>query len=449
MRTRACIRRALRAAWALPLLAALAVAACNTTSAAVTGPVATVAGSPPTLLGGAGWQRIALPAPLGELFGFAVSPADPATMLACSSASVVPAPLTLWRTTDTGAHWTRYLPLAGVGTACNIAFAQDDPRRVTVQVAESTSGRQPCADDTFYLSGDGGQSWKRLPPHTSIAPAQVGFGWCDLHVTRDHLFLAYSFGASTAQSQVSLLERSDDDGVSWVRADNGLGAGALFFMPQIGPGERLALTVVHLPDQPGVAEPPTELWTSADAGATWSRAGALPEHPGTFLLSSLPAAGSTWPTAEHPFYTLEEEQIPSDLYRERVLASGDGHHWSLLPPLPVAGTSEERRGILQVLGVLSDGRLAAWGADPQTGVPIGEGLGKPMEAFWLWLWDPAAGKWSVVATPLNVSANEGCGLCWQAAISSAADGGTYLYAANFDVAAPGESPAGLFRLRLP
>ena len=184
-------------------------------------------------------------------------------------------------------------------------------------------------------------------------------------------------------------------------------------------------------------------------GTTWSRAGALPEHPGTILLSAPAAGQDAWPSAARPFYALEDEQIPSGLYRERVLAGGDGQHWSLLPPLPVPGVGDERRGILQVLEVLPDGRLAAWGADPQTGVPIGEGLGKPMEAFWLWFWDPVAGKWSVVATPLNVSADEGCGLCWQAAISTAADGGTYLYAANFDVAVPGESPAGLFRLRLP
>jgi hypothetical protein len=343
-------------------------------------PATTIVAQPPLPLASSSWEQIALPTPISDTQDVVVSPVDPTTLFSCSAhlpvsgsgGGVSPEPMTLWRSTDTGAHWTSTsLPL-GSGTQCLISIAPDDPRRMVLQVGQSEQGAQPCMRSVFYISGDSGVTWHPLPPHTSPAPAHANAVWCELHVTARHVFLASSYTTASQAQQVSLLERSDDDGATWLRADRGLGDGALFFMPNVGPGDTLALTVLHLPAQPGPTA--TELWTSSDAGQTWRLGSTLPEHPGTLLLAAPPQPGTAWPMPTRPFYALQAEQIPSDLYRERVLQSGDGQQWSLLPPLPVLGVSDGRRGILQALAVLPDGRLAVWGADPQAGLPAPDAI---------------------------------------------------------------------------
>jgi len=129
--------------------------------------------------------------------------------------------------------------------------------------------------------------------------------------------------------------------------------------------------------------------------------------------------------------------------------SADGHTWTLLPPLPVAGVSELRAGILQALDVLLDGRLAVWGADPQTGLPPeNDSLSAPVSKFWLWLWDPVSQAWHVMSSPLDVTARESCGLCWQGQAATSRDGAMYLYVSRFWEGAAGDTPPGLYRVRL-
>jgi len=164
------------------------------------------------------------------------------------------------------------------------------------------------------------------------------------------------------------------------------------------------------------------------------------------MLAPRAQSGTGWPTQGQPFYALEAEQIPSDLYRESVLQSGDGQHWSLLPVLPVSGTSSERRGILQVLADLPDGRLAVWGANPNAALPASDGIHDPISNFWLWLWDPTAREWQTLPLPLPVTANEGCGLCWSAQSTVSADGTAYLYLQYYET---GQAPPGVFRVQVP
>src|SRR5262249_26303661 len=147
---------------------------------------------------------------------------------------------------------------------------------------------------------------------------------------------------------------------------------------------------------------------------------------------------------------LQKEQIPSALYREGVLASGDGWGWEALPPLPVGGTNGARRGILQALAALPDGRLAVWGVDPRAGVPAEGHVAEPVRGFWLWLWDPAQARWQMVATPLAVAAREGCGLCWQGQVASTQDGAQCLYVEDlFEAGTLGLPDAGVWRMCLP
>jgi hypothetical protein len=413
-------------------------------------------GSSQAPLAPSSWEQIALPTPVSDTQDFVVSPVDPGMLFDCTAdlqlagpggSTSSPQPMTLWRSTDTGAHWTRSTLQLGSGTQCLISIAPDDPSRMTLQVTQSEQGTQACANDVFYLSDNSGVTWHKLPPHTSLAPTLAVFGWCDLQVTARHLFLAYSYSLASQAPQVSLLERSDDDGITWTRADRGLGTDTLFFMPEIGPGDTLAMTVVH-PSTP--AEPyATELWTSPNAGQTWHLVSTLPEYPGPIMQAAPSQPGNAWPILARPFYALEEEQPPSDLYRERVLQGGDGQHWSLLPPLPVPGVSDERRGILQVLAVLPDGRLAVWGTDPRAGLPAPDAIHEPMSTFWLWLWDPTARQWQTLPLPLKVTATEGCGLCWSAETSVSADGATYLYLRYDSTGLTSQALPGTLRVRLP
>ena len=420
------------------LIVALGYAACETSTPSPLGPASSVSMHAPQRLHASAWEQVALPAAAADIRGFATAPTDAALLFACSAQ-----PMAYWRSTDAGAYWTRYPLTLGPQDQCGFSIAPDDPKRITLQIQRSAQDGPWCASDLFYLSDDSGVTWRKLAPHISIAPTHVSGGWCDLHVTRRHLYLAYSYEPPEQAPQVSMLERSDDDGATWVRADRGLGGETLFFMPVVGSGETLAMTVMHYPDTTN-----TGLWISTDAGDTWRQTSTLPDGVGTFLWT-LPPRGDMWPTANQPFYALENEQLPSDLYRERVVMSADGHTWTLVPPLPVAGASESRAGILQALDVLPDGRLAVWGADPKTGLPPQNTTGQSqMSSFWLWLWDPVAQTWQAMPSPLEVTSYEGCGLCWQGQGAASRDGATYLYVSRFWEGAGGGTPPGLFRIRL-
>lgn len=423
---------------AVLLILALGCAACEAPRPSALTPASSVSLHAPQRLPASEWEQVALPAAAADMRGFAAAPTDAALLFACSAQ-----PMAYWRSTDAGAHWTRYPLTLGPQDQCAFSIAPDDPQRVTLQVQRSAQDGPFCAGDSFYLSNDGGVTWRKLPAHISIAPTDVSYGWCNLHVTRHHLYLAYSYEPLEQAPQVSLLERSDDDGATWVRADRGLGGETLFSMPAAGPGETLAMSVMHYPETTGAG-----LWTSTDAGDTWRQTSTLPDGVGTFLWT-LPPQGSAWPSANQPFYALEYEQLPSDLYRERVVMSADGHSWTLVPPLPIAGVSDLRAGILQALDVLPNGRLAVWGADPQAGLPPQDTTGRSqMSAFWLWLWDPVVQTWQAMLSPLEITASEGCGLCWVGQAAASRDGAAYLYVSRFWEGVTGGAPPGLFRIRL-
>lgn len=433
------------------LVVTLAGAGCGqSTSAGAFTPTSTIQRSAPQRLSSSAWERISLPGVATDIKGIAVSPTDPNVMLACTGR-----PLSLWRSTDAGATWTQYAPTLGAASYCSFSFAPDDSSLIALQAAMPGQDSQACVRDTFYLSHDGGGAWQELPPHASIAPGGTAVGTCDLQVTRHHLFLHYYYEVTAQSPQLSLLERSDDDGATWTRADRGLGDDALYFMPQVGPGETLALTVVRMPTTlDPAAMKGAEFWTSADAGATWREVSTLPVGAGTALWSSWPqgdgaSAGQEWPSPAHPFYALESEQIPSNLYRERALMRSDGKHWTLLPPLPVSGASVERPGILQALTVLPDGRLVVWGPGPQGSVPAAGAYPKEVEAFWLWLWSPATQRWQAFPAPLPTPASESCGLCWGAEAIASKDGAAYLYVEWLEFEPTYSSPPGMFRIRLP
>ena len=98
----------------------------------------------------------------------------------------------------------------------------DGSHRVALSVSNlalDQNGRA-CAHGRFYLSEDDGATWRTIE-HTSVAPAVSQYGDCMLQVTARHLFLETFFSNDGGYGH-TILERSDDGGQTWQRADHGL-----------------------------------------------------------------------------------------------------------------------------------------------------------------------------------------------------------------------------------
>lgn len=315
----------------------------------------------------ASWETIALSRLTGTdraLLFYAVSPVDPGTIYACIGNGSSPSqhPIRLWRTHDAGQHWSALSLPASAGTGCAISIAASQPQRIAFLATNTYANQHPCDQDTLYLSNDGGNSWKHIP-YTSLAPAGAQTVFCQVTVTTHSLYLCYSYVSGQNTSQVSILERTEDDGATWQRIDSAFGASALFSPPEIGPNDTLAIAVTHLSS----SNSQLALWMSHDGGDSWQQAGILPTA-GTYLLAPRQQIAS-WPSSTAPFYMLASEQIPSDLYELRAFESGNGRQWTALPPLPAPGTSVSQPGLLQALAVTDDGRFLAFGVNPETGLP--------------------------------------------------------------------------------
>jgi len=66
-------------------------------------PVSSLSLHAPQRLSASAWEQVALPAVAADMRGFVAAPTDAALLFACSAQ-----PMAYWRSTDAGAHWTRY-----------------------------------------------------------------------------------------------------------------------------------------------------------------------------------------------------------------------------------------------------------------------------------------------------------------------------------------------------
>ncbi len=396
------------------LLCSMLIAGCNpaNTTIATTKNLQTPT---PLQLTAFPWKSNALPVPGSPLLSYAVSPVDSETVYACTGNG---ASITLWNTHDAGQRWSS-IPLPPTsGTACSFSIAASQPQRIAFLVNNPSNAQRPCDRDTLYLSTDSGSTWKHLL-HTSIAPEGAKNGYCTITATAHHLYMWYSYGGGQNTPQLSLLERTDNDGATWSRADTAFGTGKLFFPPEVGKDENLAISVRGADD---ASNTEASLWMSHNAGRSWQRMGPLPATGILSYLLTTPQQGASWPTPTTPFYALVDEQIPSNLYALRAFESTDGRQWFAVPPLPTIHATQAHPGLLQSLSVTGDGHLLAFGVDPKVGVPTPDNIGqKPMNTFWLWSWNSHAARWQVLSSPLNHLADERCGLCWSGQLSSDLD----------------------------
>jgi hypothetical protein len=289
-----------------------------------------------------------------------------------------------------------------IGTNCDVETAMDGSHRVALSVSNLALDQngQACAHGHFYLSEDDGATWRAVE-HTSVAPPVSQYGDCILQVTARHLFLATFFSNDGDQGH-TILERRDDDGRTWQRADHGMeNVGTQWFAQPLDSSGDSLVTLISRFDYPGQVQ--SDLWITRDAGATWLHVGpAAPATPQVnYGIASLWAeASSGRPQLCHCIYGASYPYGGSPIAGQHIYRTTDFVQWTPLPPIPVKGTSIQRSGVYLTLGMTADGRLLALGADPKEGVLTlldhdGRMYGPPPA---LWAWNTHSGRWEVAST---------------------------------------------------
>jgi hypothetical protein len=362
-------------------------------------------------------EQISLPAvPGATTAGVTPSARDPATAYTCMfpvssdpNSKVVSGEISLWVTHDVGRSWSRAALPSMSGTNCYVETAQDSSPRMTMVVSDHTldQSAQPCAHDRFLFSDDG-ETWRPIR-HATLAQAAGASGECELWATARHLFMTtYTYGESNqtgpTQSR-SYLERSDDGGASWLRADHGMeGVGTTWFAQSLDGTSDGLITLVSKYDNGIVTQ--SDLWMTRDAGATWRHVG--PVAPNTppasagvsFLLTE--AGRGDGAHLCHCAFGVTTPYGGSPIAGQHIYRTTDFARWTPLPPIPVKGTSAARSGVYLVLATTADGKLVAMGADPTTGVaemPDHNGRVSGLSPA-LWAWNTRSGRWEVAQTAI-------------------------------------------------
>jgi hypothetical protein len=316
--------------------------------------------------------------------------------------------LTLWVTHDVGQTWSRVALPAVAGTLCEVDAAADGSPRLVMRAYNSALDQNPpgCAHTQFFLSDDNGATWRAIAPN-SLPPAVDPGEDCGMFATGRHLFLATRLILNDNSVQ-STLERSDDDGQTWQRADHGLPDDAAP-QPLDGTGETLIAF-----DTPYDAAGRLSLWMSPDAGANWRPeavtwptpprgSGRIEDVLTEAPLGVLPSTPQACHCVIGVSYPNSSQGSPSLLTVGEHLYLSQGRtqwtQWRPLPPLPVKGASAERSGVYRHLGLTSDGRLLVLGADPDAGVG-----GLPR----LWAWNTHTGRWELAPTQLPCHDLQSC-----------------------------------------
>jgi hypothetical protein len=389
------------------------------------------------------FEQIPLPAvPNATPYAVVPSPRDPSTAYACmnpaqsaSGGDPTSGEISLWVTHDAGHTWSRAPLRDAIGTSCDVESAIDGSYRVTLAVPNSALDQngQACAHGHFYLSEDDGATWRPIE-HTSLAPEVSQYGECYLQATAKHLFLE-TWTSNNGDQGHSILERSDDGGQTWQRADHGLeGVGTQWFAQLLDSGGDSLVTLISRFDIPGQAQ--SDLWITRDAGATWRHVGPVaPTTPqvNNGIASLWTEAGKDGPQLCHCVYGVSYPYGGSPIAGQYIYRTTDFVHWAQLPPIPVKGTSVQRSGVYQLLGIIADGSLLALGASPQEGVPaLPDHNGRVSGAApALWAWNIRSGRWNVAPTHIPCQDLQTCYMYATgvsvAAGASGAPRGTYIW----------------------
>ncbi|HEY7021564.1 MAG TPA: hypothetical protein VH349_10640 [Ktedonobacterales bacterium] len=359
------------------------------------------------------WEQVAGP-PVQASGDLVASPVDPLTAYSCTlSLQADPSkpysarPVTVWVTHDAGVRWAQAALPPLMGTFCVVYPARDNSHRVTLNVSDTAldSNAQACAHSQYFLSEDDGVTWRRVQ-HTSIAPPRSPFGACTLWAVGRHVYLETTFSSNTDTQGRTILERSDDGGRSWTRADHGLEevTASWYVWPLDATGATLD----------AVVDVGADLWITQDAGTRWQRTGSIAGVAvGTRLAVNLYTESRLGggPKACHCLFAFSYT-VTGGASMGQLWTSHDATHWSPLPPLPVTDATAARSGVYTVLGMTVDGKLLVLGAEPSVGPvetpdPHGRLSGPPPR---LWAWDTHVGRWDLAELPVPCQDLQTCEL---------------------------------------
>jgi hypothetical protein len=352
-------------------------------------------------------------------YGLVPSPANPDTAYTCVFLTATEdgrqvfksAVGQLWITHDAGHTWLQAtLPIV-IDADCVVSPALDGSHRVTLRIDNVAldQNTRPCTHSKYLLSEDDGATW-RLIQHTSIVPATSANGGYELWATSRHLFM---WSYTNHENGRTFLERSDDDGLTWRRADAGLAELNANWYPQLldSSGDTLGALVGARPD----------LWITRDAETTWRRTGSIERDrsiAGSIVDLFSEASLGSWPHMCQCVYTESYSGYLGNSVGRHLFVSHDYTHWSALPPLPVKGTratpapgtTATRSGVYQILGPTADGKLLALGAEPPIGAVAtpdrsGDVNGPPPR---LWAWNTHTGRWELAETRMPCTDLQTC-----------------------------------------
>src|SRR6266849_3547646 len=162
----------------LLVLCSLLIASCAPTPLSRQTPYPTQLASPITRqtpqqlqLTSSAWEPISLPATNTALLSSTVSPDNPSTIYACTSASRTPgvaSSIAFWQTHDAGQHWSSLPIPKATGTDCSISLAPSLHQRVAVLITDWCSDQPSCTHNTLYFSTDSGTTWQQLSLATTV-----------------------------------------------------------------------------------------------------------------------------------------------------------------------------------------------------------------------------------------------------------------------------------------
>jgi photosystem II stability/assembly factor-like uncharacterized protein len=391
------------------------------------------------------------PLPAATVFALTASATDPATAYACATRNASDTPdattsAAIWRTHDAGRTWQETRLPTPPGTTCTLTPALDGSLVLLSVDDFELDQNEACAHSRYFLSADDGATWRRVQ-HAASAAAPIGIEDCQLWGTGRHLFMTTLF-ITNGQGH-TLLERSDDGGATWTRADQGLAnvPGSWYPTSLDRNGDTLEALVGNTHD----------VWITHDAEASWRRIGPITQDPtetraAGYLLTDVGLGRG--PLACGCVFALTYSGNPDAIVGRHADVSYDNSHWSPLPPIPVKGTSVLRSGVYDTLGIAVDGKLVVLGADPSAGIIPDVAHPSRGPAPRLWAWNSQTARWELAEARVPCQDLQTCALyAGGSSAVYAADGtlmGTQFWLVGVGEAGESQTPAQtIYRLFIP
>jgi hypothetical protein len=262
------------------LLPLVTVVACGQPSASNKATQRTTSVATPTFLpsgtatpappAGTGWKPVDFPHGDGNVNTIAFSPSVPATAYTCANSGGTRGPLALGTSHDGGHTW-QFHPTAIPDTACQIAVSSIDPQLVALQADWYLCILDGCTTqaEDVYISHDGGQDWKLMPPPDGLPNFGAGFYDSDMVWIGSTLFIAAQLSVTPSNSKgtVKNLIAASVNGAPFVSVGQGfVDSLPSTSLPSFYPAG--STLYIHLPGAQSANDPLAVTYVKTDAYAT-------------------------------------------------------------------------------------------------------------------------------------------------------------------------------------